>query len=70
VLVMGAGNAVDRLAGIDRRRASLEADARPLGRRLYAEPVKSVSDRIDGYWKSWRLAKRDERHAPAAAGAS
>jgi CHAD domain-containing protein len=58
--VLNPGDRDGLLAGIDRRRASLEADARPLGRRLYAEPVKSVSDRIEAYWSAWRLAKREE----------
>jgi CHAD domain-containing protein len=51
------------LAGIDRRRARLAADARPLGRRLYAESPKDVGDRLELYWKAWRLAKREEKAA-------
>jgi hypothetical protein len=48
-------------AAIDKRCARLEADAHPLGRRLYAESPKQVSDRIADYWKAWREAKLEEK---------
>jgi CHAD domain-containing protein len=48
------------LQRIDARRARLQADARPLGRLLYAESAKSVSGRIDRYWNARRAATRDE----------
>jgi CHAD domain-containing protein len=49
------------VTGIDRRRAKLEADAEPLGRRLYADAPKACATRLEQYWDAWRLAKRNER---------
>jgi hypothetical protein len=39
---------------IDRRRAELQAEARPLGERLFAEKPKRLSSRFACYWKTWK----------------
>lgn len=39
---------------IDRRRSELQAAARPLGARIYAERAKAFSRRIESYWNAWR----------------
>ena len=39
---------------IERRRWQLEAEARPLGERLYAEKPKRHAARLRCYWKTWR----------------
>ncbi len=39
---------------IDRRRAELQAQAFPLGRRIYRDGPKEFTRRIRGYWKAWR----------------
>ena len=39
---------------IDRRRAELQAQARPLGERLYAEPPEALRKRVRHYWKVWK----------------
>jgi hypothetical protein len=41
------------LALLDRRRAELQAQAHPLGARLFAEPPAPFVARIDGYWAAW-----------------
>jgi CHAD domain-containing protein len=46
---------LDPLIGvIDRRRADLIAQARLLGRRLYAERPKAFERRMKGLWRAWR----------------
>jgi CHAD domain-containing protein len=39
---------------IDRRRAELQEEALPLGRRFYEEKPKRFADRLQGYWDAWR----------------
>lgn len=39
---------------IDQRRAELQANAFPLGERLFAEPPKQLASRFQTYWKTWR----------------
>jgi len=41
----------DRIA---HRRSELQADARPLGARIYAEKPRLFSKRIESYWDAWR----------------
>ena len=38
----------------DRRRSKLQADARPIGSRIYGEKPRAFSSRIAGYWNAWR----------------
>ena len=46
---------VQALAGlIDRRRAELEIEVRPLGSRLFAEKTGRFVDRMRVYWNAWR----------------
>lgn len=42
------------VALIDRRRAELEAAARPLGERIYVEQPADFVDHIAAYWPIWR----------------
>jgi CHAD domain-containing protein len=42
------------IAEIDGRRAELQADARPLGARIYSEKPKEFTRRIESYWQTWR----------------
>ena len=37
---------------LDRRRAELQAHARPLGKRLFTEPADALGERIEGYWNA------------------
>jgi CHAD domain-containing protein len=39
---------------IDRRRAELQAAARPLGKLVYAEKPAPFARRIESYWNTWR----------------
>jgi len=39
---------------IDRRRAELQATARPLGERLFLAAPKTFADNVSTYWKAWR----------------
>jgi CHAD domain-containing protein len=46
---------VQALAGlIDRRRTELEANARPLGDRVFAESTRRFVERMRAYWEAWR----------------
>jgi CHAD domain-containing protein len=36
---------------LDRRRAELQAEAHPLGRRCFAEPTELFVDRLEAYWQ-------------------
>lgn len=64
----------DRFAGVqalpaflgllDRRRAELQAEVRPLGRRLLAEPPRALAHRLGTYWAVWR---EDPARPPALA---
>jgi hypothetical protein len=38
---------------IDRSRAELRAEARPLGERLFAEKPEHLTHRYGRYWKFW-----------------
>jgi CHAD domain-containing protein len=49
---------------IERRRAVLQAQARPLGRRLYVEKPRAFVARMEGYWRIW------EQESAAAMGAA
>jgi CHAD domain-containing protein len=49
------------LRAIDRRRARLVDEARPLGRRLYAESPRELADRWGTYWHVWRHAAREQK---------
>lgn len=42
---------------IDRRRAQLQAQARPLGERVYAEQPKRLGQRLRNYWDVWHSAQ-------------
>jgi CHAD domain-containing protein len=42
---------------INRRRAELEAAARPIAERIYVEKPGAFVDRIAGYWQVWRDCK-------------
>lgn len=39
---------------IDRRRAELQAKARPLGERLFAEKPERLNSRLHSYWETWK----------------
>lgn len=43
----------------DRRCRQLEAEALPLGERLYSERPQRFTDRIERYWWAWEHGKRD-----------
>jgi hypothetical protein len=42
---------------VDQRRIELQAQAKPLGQRLYAEKPKHLVRRLSGYWDVWYLDK-------------
>ena len=44
---------------IDRRRAQLQAEARPLGERLFAEKPSRLRARYGSYWRTWKGSSRD-----------
>ena len=51
----GGKRDIQALVGlIDRRRAQLQAQARPLGERIYAEKPKRLARRLGCYWEAWR----------------
>ena len=53
----GLGSAEGRevvLGRIEQRQHALRAMARPLGRRLFAEPPAAFRRRLHQYWKIWR----------------
>jgi CHAD domain-containing protein len=51
----GSARRTDRiLDGIGKRRSDLQADARPMGARIYGEKPRVFSERIEGYWDAWR----------------
>jgi CHAD domain-containing protein len=52
---MGDRQQIDRLVElIGRRRAELEAEARPLGERLCAEKPRQIGERHVRYWDAWQ----------------
>jgi len=53
-LTRGAKGISGVLDFILRRRSELQAKARPLARRLYAEKPAAFVKRIEGYWNAWR----------------
>jgi CHAD domain-containing protein len=42
------------LPRIEAQRGKLQTDARPLGKRLFAEKPKSLAARVGDYWTAWR----------------
>jgi CHAD domain-containing protein len=57
---------------IGRRRLELEADAKPLGARLFAENARRIGGRHVRYWDAWQEEQRCRRasgHEPIAASA-
>ena len=51
----GAGTRLKPLLKlVDRRQAELEAEARPLGRRVFAEKPADFLRRIGRYWEAWQ----------------
>jgi hypothetical protein len=44
---------------VDRRCRQLEAEALPLGERLYTERPQRFINRIERYWQAWEHGKRD-----------
>jgi hypothetical protein len=50
----------DTLVALTERRCSeLEAEALPLGQRLYAEALGQFTKRIQRYWQTWKGDYRD-----------
>lgn len=41
------------------RQKALEAEARPLGERLYAEKAAAYTHRLAGYWQAWQSEQSD-----------
>lgn len=52
------------LALIDRRRQELEQEAFDLGQRIYNDRPKDFTNRIKGYWKTWRAVPQAESTVP------
>jgi CHAD domain-containing protein len=42
------------LEAVGERRAELQSEAIPMGRRLYAEKPGAFADRIESWWRAWR----------------
>jgi len=61
----GRGAIASYLGLIGARRAALQAEARTLGRRLYAEKPKALIRRFGAYWDAW--CEESERAAGRAA---
>ncbi len=53
-LVAGAHGVGTVVELIDRRRAELQAAARPLGELVFAEKAGPFTRRIEAYWNTWR----------------
>ena len=53
-LTRGAAKVESLLELIDRRRSHLQAEARPLGARIYGEKPRGFSARLESYWDAWR----------------
>lgn len=61
------GGDVQMLAGlIETSRSELQAAARPLGRRLYAEKPKALVRRLRSYWAAWQEEQASGRAADPA----
>jgi hypothetical protein len=55
------------LGRIEQRQHALRAMARPLGRRLFAEPPAAFKRRLHWYWKTWRdRGDASQAHGQAA----
>jgi CHAD domain-containing protein len=54
---------------IDRRRSELEAAAKPVGARLFAEKPGRVGNRHARYWEAWQEERRTTADAPLATSA-
>jgi hypothetical protein len=57
------------MARIGERQAALRAMARPLGRRLFAEPPTDLRRRLQERWRLWRARGETARPAEARAAA-
>ena len=55
------------VAVIDRRRGELQARARPVGQRVFAESPDVLADRLGAYWEAWRSDGVAAELAPALA---
>jgi CHAD domain-containing protein len=53
-----ADEAESLLSLISKRQAELQAKAKPLGARIYAEPPKAFADRLEKYWRAWRASTK------------
>jgi CHAD domain-containing protein len=53
-LTRGSKSVTRVLELIDRRRSELQAEARPIGARIYCEKPKAFSARVGFYWDAWR----------------
>jgi CHAD domain-containing protein len=53
-LTRGAKSVTRVFELIDRRRSELQAEARPIGARIYCEKPKAFSARVGFYWDAWR----------------
>jgi CHAD domain-containing protein len=51
---------ISTVDGIERRRASLQADAMALGWRVYADRPREFTRRLEEPWREWRSAGRRE----------
>lgn len=53
--------ALQVLTGLtDRRRVELQARARPLGERIFAEKPKQLASRLERYWNTWKATRKVE----------
>ena len=57
-LTAGADGVTSLIERIDRRRSELQAEARPLGARIYSEKGRAFSGRVGSYWEAWRTKGR------------
>ena len=46
---------------IDQKRLTLEALARPLGERLYFDPPKTFTRRLETFWKAWQIEAAEQQ---------
>ncbi|HEV2061256.1 MAG TPA: CHAD domain-containing protein [Solirubrobacteraceae bacterium] len=54
---------------LDHRRGELQARARPLGARLFAEDVDAFVERMGAYWEAWQEDRPSDLSAPIATAA-
>jgi CHAD domain-containing protein len=57
-LTSGGDGATPLIERIDSRRSDLQAKARPLGTRVYAEKAGAFSRRVESYWDAWKTRPR------------